>query len=178
MSDSIDSVPDIPWRIRSSTSDDLFDLLALYDEAVVWLNAQGITGQRGSTPVSERAHLVEEVRESLLRGFVAENGAIMGFAEVELGTPDGIASLLADGEVADGAYVHSLVGSRSINGRGAGAALLDYAARYARDNGKTILRLNLRAGNPRLMAYYKSQGFTCRSAIGQNDGILMERKLI
>ena len=170
--------PAFPWRIRPATPDDLPVIFSLYDEAVVWLNARGITEQWGTTPVSARPHLVDEVRESVSRGYIAEDGAIAGFIEVELATPKYIASLITEDDAADGAYVHSLVARKMPPARGVGAALLNWAAQYAFDNGKTRLRLNCWAGNPELVQYYESQSFVRRSVTGQDNNALMERELV
>ena len=169
----------VSWRIRPATAADLPAIFRLYDEAVVWLNARGITDQWGTTPVSERPHLVEEVRESLSRGFVVvDDGSVAGFMELETGTPDYIASLIGPAASAEGAYVHSLVARKSPPASGAGAALLGHAETLARAANKSCLRLNCWAGNPRLIAYYESQGFARRFGDEQDDRALMERRWV
>jgi L-amino acid N-acyltransferase YncA len=95
------------WRIRKATSDDLPAVLQLYDAAVVWLNAQGITEQWGTTPVSERSHLVAEISDFLHYGMVAEDTDIQGFIAVNSVTPDDFSFHAEPLAVMDGGYVHT-----------------------------------------------------------------------
>ncbi|MGN6330120.1 MAG: GNAT family N-acetyltransferase [Motilibacteraceae bacterium] len=65
----------------------------------------------------------------------------------------------------DAAYVHHLVVSRALAGRGVGRALLDWAAAEARSCGRTFLRLDCMAANEGLRAHYRSLGF---AEVGQH----------
>jgi ribosomal protein S18 acetylase RimI-like enzyme len=59
----------------------------------------------------------------------------------------------------DAAYVHHLVVSRSLAGRGVGRMLLSWAADQARTRGREFLRLDCMAANAGLRAHYRSLGF-------------------
>ena len=146
------------WHIRAATVEDLPAVLQLYDEAVAWLNARGIAEQWGTTPVSERPHLVAEVRESLDFGAVAEWDGLVGFIAVDTAVPGEVVGLLGE-RAGSAAWVHSLVARRTPEAQGVGAALLRWAEAYALGQGRTCLGLGCWAGNPRLVAYYEGVGF-------------------
>ena len=139
-------------------------VLQLFDEAVAWLNARGITDQWGRTPVSARPHLVTEVRGYLDYAVVAENGEnengeLAGFIAISLGVPEEMAPHLSQQAATDGAWVESLVARRTLAARGVGAALLRWAEQQALTHGKTYLGLSCAASNSRLVGYYEGCGF-------------------
>jgi ribosomal protein S18 acetylase RimI-like enzyme len=59
----------------------------------------------------------------------------------------------------DAAYVHGLMIDRRHAGEGLGAAALRWAEARARAAGRTFLRLDHAADNPRLSRYYRQRGF-------------------
>ncbi len=123
-----------PWRIRQTKPADLVAVLQLFDEAVAWLNARGITDQWGTTPVSARPHLLAEVQGYLDYAVVAEIGEVgadelAGFVALSLTVPKEMAAHLSQQAAISGAWVESLVARRTPTARGAGAALLLHAAR-------------------------------------------------
>lgn len=59
----------------------------------------------------------------------------------------------------DAGYVHRLTVSRSFKGQGIGKQMLDWAANYIRERGKSWLRLDCMADNPSLNRYYQGLGF-------------------
>ena len=147
------------WYIRNATPDDLPAVLQLHDEAVAWLNAQGITEQWGTTPVSTRPHLVEEISGFLGFGAVAEGDGICGFIAMSGAVPDDFDSCADRAPAAAGNYIHTLVAGRQPVARGAGAHLVHWAAQQARSQGRAYLFLSCWAGNPKLVAYYQRLGF-------------------
>ena len=151
--------PTRDWHLRESTTGDLPTVLQLYDEAVVWLNAQGITEQWGTTPVSERPHLVEEISNFLHYGMVAEGMGIQGFIAVNFATPDCFPCYTEQPTAKDGCYIHTLVARRTPAAHGVGADLLRWAEQHAQNEDKIYLRLDCWAGNPKLLAYYEARGF-------------------
>ena len=167
------------WRLRESKPDDLYAVLQIYDEAIVWLNTQGITEQWGTTPVSERPHLVKEISDFLHYGMVAEDDQIQGFIAVNFITPDYFAPYAQQPAVMDGGYVHTLVARRMPNVRGVGADLLGWAEKYTRGQGKAYLRLDCWAGNPKLIAYYESRGFVRCGEVADGNRLvqLFEKQL-
>lgn len=168
----------VPWPVRRTTPTDLAAVLQLFDEAVAWLNARGITDQWGTTPVSARPHLVEEVRGFLDSAVVAEvvkdsgeaqPDRLAGFIAVSLTLPEEITFLFGE-RTATAAWVESLVAGRTPPARGAGAALLKWAEQHASAHGKTCLGLSCAASNPRLVEYYKDRGFERVGEVGESDG--------
>ncbi len=156
-------------HLRRSIPDDLPVVLRLYDEAVAWLNAQGITEQWGTTPVSSRLHLVEEITSFLQYGMVAESAGIQGFIAVDFTTPDEFVPHAGRASASDAGYVQTLVARRTPAARGVGADLLRWAEQHTLSQGKTYLRLSCWAGNPKLLAYYESRGFArCSDASDEN----------
>jgi ribosomal protein S18 acetylase RimI-like enzyme len=65
----------------------------------------------------------------------------------------------ADGLDGRAGYLHRLAVLPSGSGRGLGAAMLGEAARLTRQQGRTLLRLDVDTGNPRLRGYYERLGF-------------------
>jgi len=177
-----------PWRIRRTQPSDLTAVLQLFDEAVAWLNARGITDQWGTTPVSARPHLVEEVRGFLDFAVVAEvdeedsgkaqPDRLAGFITVSLTLPEEIAPLFGE-RTATAVWVESLVARRTPAARGAGADLLRWAEQRALAHGKTYLGLSCAASNPRLVEYYEGRGFERVGEVGEIDGpsALFEKRL-
>ena len=157
-----------PWRIRRTKPNDLAAVLQLYDEAVAWLNARGIPDQWGTTPISERLHVVAEVCESLDFGAAAELDGLAGFIAVNTAVPTEVASLLGE-QVSQAAWVHSLVARMTPEARGAGAALLRWAEAYALGQGRTCLGLGCWAGNTRLVSYYEGVGFRRIGEMGEQE---------
>jgi ribosomal protein S18 acetylase RimI-like enzyme len=56
-------------------------------------------------------------------------------------------------------YVHGLMVDRRLRGRGLGGALIEWASRRAVAAGVDLVRLDCRASNPVLRAYYEARGF-------------------
>ncbi len=174
----------VPWRIRQTTPTDLTAVLQLFDEAVAWLNARGITDQWGTTPVSARPHLVTEVRGYLDYAIAAENGEdengkLVGFVAVSFTVPEEMVPHLSQQAAIDGVWVQSLVARRTPAARGAGAALLGWAEQYALTHGKTYLGLSCAASNRRLVEYYEGRGFERVGEVGEIDarGAVFEKRL-
>ena len=151
--------PTNSWHIRRTTVEDLPAVLLLYDQAIVWLNARGITEQWGTSPVSSRLHLVEEITDFLEYGVVAEDAEVQGFVAVDFTTPDEFVRHADRASASDAGYVQTLVARRTPAARGVGADLLRWAEQYTLIQGKTHLRLSCWAGNLKLIAYYESRGF-------------------
>jgi len=72
----MDEASMIAYRIEAATLDDLPGIIALFDDALAWLNRRGITGQWGTTPFSALPTMREHFgalidREAM---FVARSG--------------------------------------------------------------------------------------------------------
>ncbi|MCT1403715.1 GNAT family N-acetyltransferase [Paenibacillus sp. p3-SID867] len=80
----------------------------------------------------------------------------------------------------DAGYVHRLCVSHKRKGEGIGRELIRYAESYVRANGKSRLRLDCMADNPRLNSYYVNLGFVLQGRFdaGSWSAHLYEREII
>jgi GNAT superfamily N-acetyltransferase len=144
-------------RIRPGTADDAPLMLALFDEAVVWLVARGQPDQWGTVPWSERPGAVGHVK-AWARGpglRIAEDPDATPLGALVLGSRPPHVEPIDESE----RYIEALVTSRRHAGRGIGALLVAAAVEEARAAGAAVLRVDCWAGAPPLMAWYERQGF-------------------
>lgn len=151
------TAPGSPFTVRSGGPDDAGAILALLDERIAWLAARGWTGQWGAEPFSASARRVEQAQRWCTQGEVRaaeRDGRVQAF--VVLGDHHDYVPAPDEPEL----YVQVLVAAAGPDARGAGAVLLDDAARIAASRGLARLRVDCYGGNDgRLVAYYRSQGF-------------------
>jgi GNAT superfamily N-acetyltransferase len=146
-------------HIRQGDPSDLDAVMALGDEAVVWMNARGNTTQWGTTPWTgndRRAQVVREyVRSGGLRVMQTDEGEAVG---VLVATQKRAAYAPDPGEPE--LYVNLLLTSRRHSGRGIGAALIDEAKAMAADLGVDLIRVDCWAGEDgNLVRVYERYGF-------------------
>lgn len=144
--------------ISCATPDDVETVVRLDEDSAAWARARG--REPGEPPIPLR----EIVARRVARGetYLARLGA----------DPIGTLTLQwddapvwgADG-TGDALYVHGLMVSRAHAGLGIGLALLDWAGHVAARAGRTLVRLDCRADNPALRAYYERAGFVHRGDI-------------
>jgi ribosomal protein S18 acetylase RimI-like enzyme len=165
-----------PVSVRVAAESDLAIVLEILTEAAAWSKRRGVE-DRWQVPFPESV-----VRPNLLRGEVylahASGGAV------------GTLTLMREdlkfwGEQPPIAgYVHRLAVRRSIQHRGVGARLLDWAATEVAGWGRSRLRLDCVASNGSLVGYYLSLGFRkIRTVEAERGGerfvaLLMERPII
>lgn len=125
----------------------------LRDEAARWQGARGISQWRvGDVPLERYAAQLAAGEWHVVR----EPSSGVAVAGLRLLWADPVPW----GErPPDAAYVHHLVVSRTLAGRGVGRALLDWAGARAAARGRAFLRLDCMAANGRLRAHYRSLGF-------------------
>lgn len=144
--------------IRPGAEGDVPAVLGLFDKAVVWLVANGRTGQWGTEPATGNPRRHEQATGWARSGslYIAElDGVAVGALAV--GDAPEYVSPAPEPEL----YVNLLLTDRSRKGSGIGTALLDRARAIARDRGAGLLRVDCYAGDDRaLVGYYESQGFT------------------
>src|SRR6202043_1806851 len=110
-------------RIREGRPEDIDTVLALGDEAVVWMNSRGNTGQWGTTPWTGNEGREQTVRDRAL-------GGGMRIAEDPSGTVAGVLVITESRQEyvppADERelYVNLLIVSRRHSGQGVGALLI------------------------------------------------------
>ena len=146
----------IELRVREGGVSDHRAVLELFDEAVAWLVARGLSGQWGEQPFSNRRQSRRLVRRTL-----ADN-------EVRIAEHDGaVAGVLAVGAAPDYVpaaagpelYVVLLMSARRLAGNGIGARLLALATDVARERGAETMRVDCWADSPALVGFYERQGF-------------------
>jgi GNAT superfamily N-acetyltransferase len=143
-------------EIRSGDADDTDWLLSLFDEAVAWMVTRGQPGQWGSQPFSGSPHRIAQV------GGLIDSGGLR-VAELR-GRPVaalvvGIAPLYVPPPDRPELYINLLISSRGHAGGGIGSALVRHAVAEAREHDARQLRVDCWAGAPRLVRWYRGQGF-------------------
>ena len=129
-------------EISIATAEDLPEVLGLFDEAVVWLNGRGVTGQWGTTPFSASPRSEPRFMGWITPGalFVArQDGRIVGCVALAE-QPPYYAAHFWQVFPATAYYLEAFTTARDRAGEGIGTALLVWADGYARQQGKdTIL---------------------------------------
>jgi GNAT superfamily N-acetyltransferase len=134
-------------------------LLALFDEAVLWLAARGLSGQWGEEAWSNDLVKVAAVKEMAKADglWVCEMGHNPVGALIVQTTPT---AYVAPSPVRE-LYVGLLLVSRQHVGEGVGSFLLEHARDLGKRRGVAQLRVDCWAGGSgQLVRYYQSQGFT------------------
>jgi GNAT superfamily N-acetyltransferase len=144
--------------VAPATPDDVDTIVRLDEESAAWARARG--HEPGEPPIPLR---------EIVERRVARGEAYLAWLDA---TPVGTLTLQwADAPVwggndtGDALYVHGLMTSRAHAGRDIGLALLHWAGQVAEDAGKNWLRLDCRADNPALRAYYERAGFVYRGDV-------------
>ncbi|MET8980696.1 GNAT family N-acetyltransferase [Streptomyces sp. NPDC004539] len=168
--------------IREGAPEDIPVILGMLDSCVVWLTAQGRTGQWGVEPPSQNPRTVESVTRYMAEGttYLAEADGVPAATLTLTDAPGAyLAHLPSPGEPER--YIHWLASDRRFKGHGIGAALLTHAAEATRAAGVALLRVDCYAGDDRgLVAYYEANGFTPTHPFTVNEtwpGQLLERRL-
>jgi len=142
-----------PFTVRPARAEDLPRYLAIRNDAARWMLDHGIDQwQPGEyDAVAATGLAAGDLHVAELAGVVVGGLRLMD-ADADV-WPEAI------GEPGVG-YVHALVLDRSVAGLGLGGRLLGWAADSVRTAGGTLLRLDCRASNGRLRAFYADAGFT------------------
>jgi predicted N-acetyltransferase YhbS len=146
----------IELQIRQGTADDEPAVLALFDEAVQWLVARGLTGQWGEQSFSTRPPMRTLVQRTMGDNDVriAEHeDVVVGVLAVGASPP------YVPGNPVPELYVALLMSARHLHGNAIGARLLDLATDIAREQGARMMRVDCWADSPRLISFYERQGF-------------------
>ncbi|GAB2571887.1 GNAT family N-acetyltransferase [Streptomyces capparidis] len=160
-------------RIRPARLDELDTVESILQAASAWLASRGID-QWQYPPHRDRITAALQRGECFLV-FAGERpiGTLQvdTFADPEFWT--------APEDQPDTAlYVHRMAVLRDAAGSGAGAVMLDWAAKRAADAGKAWLRLDAWKDNPGLHRYYKNMGFSLVRVVDlphRRSGALFQR---
>jgi GNAT superfamily N-acetyltransferase len=144
-----------PVHVRQAfTENDIVEVAEMWTRSAAWLRGKGL--DQWQYPVKW-----DNIRRSVAAGtcwLVADrDGRTSGTITVEF-KADPYWDFSDDPDNA--LYVHRMVVEAHARGRELGSALLDWAARSARQAGKSWLRLDAWKSNPALHQYYLDRGFT------------------
>lgn len=167
--------------ITRASKEDLWPILSLFDEAVVWLNQRGREKQWGSEPFSASPALQEQFmgwinQETMFVARLAED--IVGSLALSPVAPPYIADRW-ESFPASAFYLEAFVTKRSLAGQGIGRALLRWAERYTRESARTTIWLDCWGENADLVRYYQRMGFVPRGEFMVREwrGQLFEKEL-
>ncbi|WP_337100027.1 GNAT family N-acetyltransferase [Paenibacillus sp. YIM B09110] len=139
--------------IREAMHEDAETILNLWQSSARWLLANGIKQWR-----PEYFHL-EQVIEFMNDGsnmYLAElNGVPVGTYVITWSDP----YIWQELDSTDAGYIHRFAVNRDYKGSGIGSCLIRSAEEQIRQSGKSLVRLDCMAANPRLNQYYRDLGF-------------------
>lgn len=161
------------WVISQATGADVQDLIALRRESEEWLAAQGIDQwtEKWQSVADEKASRATRQK----RAWIIKSADAATVGTVTLGGPDEDLWHPSDGP---GLYLYKLIIARAYAGLGVGSAVIDWACTRAAQWGYPWLRLDAWPTNPRLLNYYRAQGFKdvrVEHVPGRDTGALMQR---
>jgi GNAT superfamily N-acetyltransferase len=150
------------WKLASGLTvmlarpEDVDAILTIWADADEWMRGRGI--EPGAPPIPMREIVAARIssKSSYIARRTGPTGATVGTLTLEW-ADDGVWS---DAAANDACYVHGLATQRASAGQGIGVELLYWAEAMARVAGKTYLRLDCDADNPKLCAYYRRAGLT------------------
>jgi ribosomal protein S18 acetylase RimI-like enzyme len=145
-----------PLEVVRATESDVDEVLDLLAEAAAWLRERSIEQWPPRFPR-------EQIAASVARGetYLARSGDVTA-ATIALQWDD---SFFWGERSPDAGYVHRVAVRRPFAGRGLGVELLDWADGRIAARGRRYLRLDCKAENPRLRAYYERLGFEHRGDV-------------
>lgn len=161
------------WIISQATADDVQDLIGLRRESERWLAARGIDQwtARWMDVADEKARRATRQK----RAWIVKSTSGKTAATVTLGGPDEDLWHPSDGP---GLYLYKLIVARAYAGNGIGALVINWACSRAAEWGYPWLRLDAWPSNPKLLDYYRTQGFEdvrVERVPGRDTGALMQR---
>jgi GNAT superfamily N-acetyltransferase len=144
-------------RVERARDVDADAVLALLDEAAVWLTARDIVQWRpGALPRRVIDAGVARGEVFVVRGEGGLDAALtLAESDLEIWGPDDGSAL----------YLHRLAVARACAGRGLGRRLLAWARSEVVTRGRARLRLDCVATNDFLRRYYATEGFAERGEV-------------
>lgn len=168
--------PSAAFTLGLAAMEDAEAVFSIIRERIRWMDEQGIRQWNAADywaifPESYYRDAIKAGRLLVLRDRLTGKVAAAGvYAHT-----DGFWNDL-DGREGAG-YIHNFAASRAFPG--AGSLMLEKVEGYARREGRAKFRLDCRAGNARLNAYYESRGYQAVGEVrdGGYHGIRREKKL-
>lgn len=154
--------------IRPGRDGDFDVTLALMDEAIAWLTAQGRSDQWGSEPINADPAKVDFMRRVLEPGeiFVAEiEGAPAGVLAISE-TPIFYIPPIDEREL----FIILLVTSRRLKGAGIGRQLITFAREEAARRDIALIRVDCHVSeDEKLIRFYEDAGFVRSYRIDEDE---------
>jgi GNAT superfamily N-acetyltransferase len=143
------------WRedMHLAAPDDLEQIIGLLEDSAAWMVSIGIHRWPPGTFVASGAQLRSAIEAATVYVWKVR-GRVWG--TIRLTESD--ASIWGTDDAA-ALYIHKMSVQRSLKGGGFGKALVHWAEEVAVTRGRSVLRLDCWAENPRLCAFYESCGF-------------------
>lgn len=138
-------------EIHNSLPEDIDAIFGLYEMATAYQQYLGRTDWKGF----ERALVEREIAEKR-QWKIVEDGTIACVFVTTFSDPYIWQERNEDPSV----YLHRIATHEHYRGRGYVKQIAQWAEQYARDNGKSFVRMDTMSGNEKLNAYYESCGFT------------------
>lgn len=137
-------------EVRQAQIGDIDELQALLAVAIAWQQQRGVP----TFTTFPSSFFAQEINKGAV--FVARrDGKLMG--TVSLYESD---DFIWDNDAAPALYIHRLASLRTAEGRGVGAALIEWSRQRAAELGKHWLRVDCWANNDELCRFYAQQGFS------------------
>ena len=144
--------------IQRAESDDLDDAAEILEDAARWVQSIGEEAWHEGTFIQSNGW----GRRELLAALRAEGLFVARIDQRAVATVSlfDVDERFWPDAPRDALYLHKLAVRRTHAGLGIGRALVEWSADFARAQGKTFLRLDCPAENPRVRTYYEDAGFT------------------
>ena len=140
--------------ITPASKDELDVVIEIYDDAALWLTAQGSRQWPYPQPQWIRDAIEGRIEQGQVFLCRAPDDRAIGTIRVQWADPN-----VWPEDSGDAGYIHGLATRRELKGQGIGRLMLEWARDYIRANGKKYLRLDCVADNPALRRYYENLGF-------------------
>ena len=157
--------------IRETNMQDLDAVMAIIEEARATIAALGIDQWQNGSP--NRSMVEEDVALGQSRCIEADGVIVGTFAVILAGEPtydpiyDG--AWTTPDRDSDGRYayvaIHRVAIAVSSRGQGVSTAMIEYAARFAREQGRIALRIDTHSGNVVMRRMLEKHGFVHRGVI-------------
>ena len=156
--------------IRGARPSELEGILRLRASAAEWIRTE-IDSDQWAKPWPTMEGMRSTIRASIERGETwmveDDDGYVIGTIAIDQHTAPGLWT--AEEMAKPSLYFHRLIIDRSRAGQGAGARIIEWAERRARDLGAWWLRADVWTDNLGLHEYYLKQGFTHVRTVRRDD---------